>query len=467
MDRTKWLDGLRGVAATIVAFDHFFMGDIWHPFISFWAEPPEENRRIIQLPPIRILFSAHAMVTLFMVISGYAISINLIKAREQQNSHTLQRGQSFFNKLSSAVLRRVFRIYLPVLVISIISQLLFFFNLYNWTFDEGVLRGIQPLTSPFAHIKWLIIYMMDSMNMIAFEYNGGFNGQLWTMPVEYRGSCVIYLFMIGLAGWKKSLRLWVLPTLAVYFLWYGIWDIFGFLWGLWLAERAAGGYAHGDPRATEIELESDTDGDFDDSEKLLPLHRLPGQRYWKHWRALATAERMHLLSNILTGIAFVMGIHLLCLGDDGKLTPGYQWLEALNSHKWKDNWQVYHWCWKSVGAAVLVYSVSNSQMLQRPLNTRIIQYLGKISFSLYLVHQAIYHLWRDPLRNWIYLTLSGTPYPGTYDGLKNDPVSFHLTWWITGFILGPIVALSAHYYTIYVDNKCVVLTKRVEKWLTT
>lgn len=466
MDCTKWLDGLRGIAAAIVAFDHFFMGDIWQPFLSFWADPPEDNRRLIQLPPIRILFSAHAMVTLFMVISGYAISINLIRAREQHN-YTLQRGQSFLNRLSSAVMRRIFRIYLPVLVISIISQLLFFFNLYNWTFEEGVLRGIEPWSSPWAHIKWLIIYMMDSMNMIAFEYNGGFNGQLWTMPVEYRGSCVIYLFVIGLAGWKRNLRLWVLPSLAIYFLWYGIWDIFGFLWGLWLAERTVGGNDSKDHRVIDHELHTlhevnIADGnDFDDSFKFLPLHRLAGQYYWQRY---ATSSRMRIMSDILNAVAFIIGFHLLCLGDDGHLTPGYQWLEAFNSSKWKDNWQVYHWCWKSVGAALLVYAVSNSRTLQQPLNSHLIQYLGKISFSLYLVHQAMYHLLREPVRNWIYLTINGNPYPGTVGA---DPVAFHLTWWASGLVIGPIVIMASHYYTIYVDNRCVTFTKTLERWLTT
>lgn len=463
MERTTWLDGLRGIAATIVAFDHFFMGDIWYPFRSFWSDPPEENRRLIQLPPIRILFSAHAMVTLFMVISGYAISINLIKAREQQqHSHPISRGPVFFSRLSSAVLRRIFRIYLPVLVISIISQFLFFFNLYNWTFDDGVLRGIQPLTSPFAHIKWLIIYMMDSMNMIAFEYNGGFNGQLWTMPVEYRGSCVIYLFVIGLANWKRKFRLWILPLLAVYFLWYGIWDIFGFIWGLWLAESEVG-VATLEYRS-DLEhdiIENGGDDNFQEDEKILPLLWVKGK---SHWRRFATPRRMRLLSNIVTIFAFIMGYHLLCLGDDGHLTPGYQWLEHLNSSKWKENWQVYHWCWKSVGAALLVYAVNNSPILQRPLTTRFVQYLGKISFSLYLVHQAIYHLWRDPLRNWVYLIINGSPYPGNVEA---NPVSFYLTWWISGMIIAPIVAIAAHYYTIYVDHKCVVLTKRIEKLLTT
>ncbi|KAE8147171.1 acyltransferase 3 [Aspergillus avenaceus] len=438
MERTKWLDGLRGVAAAIVAVDHFFMGEVWHPFLSFWGDPPESNRRLVQLPPVRILFAAHAMVTLFMVISGYALSINVLKAR-----HTPQ----YFPRIASAVLRRPFRIYLPVLFIAIISQLLFFFNLYNWTFDEGLLKGLKPWTDPWAHLKWLFIYMTDSINIIAFEYNGGFNGQLWTMPVEYRGSNVIFLLLIGLSAWRPKLRLWSLPLLGLYFLWYGIWDIFGFIWGLWLAEKAVGAASR------------ETEGDENEKLPLFSFTCATG-KYGTWWPRSVTVSR------IITALSFILGYHFLCLGDDGHLTPGYQFLEPLQPAKWRDDWQVIHWCWKSVGAALLVYAISESKMLQRPFNTRVAQYLGKISFSLYIVHQAIYHLCRDPLRNFIWLMCDGAPYPGSVEATANDPWAFHVAWWASGMILGTVVVYASHYYTIYVDNKCVAWTKRVERWLT-
>ncbi|KAF7596875.1 hypothetical protein BBP40_011920 [Aspergillus hancockii] len=444
MERTKWLDGLRGIAAAIVAFDHFFMGEVWHPFLSFWADPPESGGRFVQLPPVRILFGAHAMVTLFMVISGYAISINILKARP---------SAQYYNRISSAVLRRVFRIYLPVLFVALISQLLFFFNLYNWTFDEGLLKGLKPWTNPWAHIKWLFLYMADSVNIIAFEYNGGFNGQLWTMPVEFRGSNVIFLLLMALSAWRPKLRLWFLPVLALYFLWYGIWDIFGFIWGLWLAEKAV---AAAPATGTTTREASD-----DDDEKL-PLFPFSSAD-WKH-RLLS--RKNFTVSRITTTIAFLIGYHLLCLGDDGHLTPGYQFLAVLQPAKWRDNWEVMQWCWKSVGAVFMVYAISESRLLQRPFNTRPVQYLGKISFSLYIVHQAIYHLWRDPLRNFIWLLANGSPYPGSIEATANDPMSFHVAWWATGVILGTVVIYASHYYTIYVDNKCVAFTKRVEKWLT-
>ncbi|KAF2647731.1 hypothetical protein K491DRAFT_699438 [Lophiostoma macrostomum CBS 122681] len=42
-----------------------------------------------------------------------------------------------------------------------------------------------------------------------------------------------------------------------------------------------------------------------------------------------------------------------------------------------------------VGAVLLVYSVSRSPSLQRIFTTELARYLGKISFSLYLVHMSI------------------------------------------------------------------------------
>jgi peptidoglycan/LPS O-acetylase OafA/YrhL len=452
MERTKWLDGLRGIAAAIVAFDHFFMSDVWHPFVSFWTDPPEGNRHIVQLPPIRIIFSAHGMVTLFMVISGYAISISLLKARNTPQ---------FLGRVSSAIVRRAFRIYLPVLVTAGLAQLLYFFDLYHWPFDEGLLAALpQPWTAPWAHIKWLLNYMAESINVIAFEYRGGLNGQLWTMPLEFRGSNVVYLLITGLSAWRAKSRLYVLPAIASFYLWYGNWDIFGFIWGLWLAEKAnAASLASDNHLHTEFEL-----AEYEDEARLrfsLPerLGLCRGKR-----RCGRNSQLRFILSRMGIGLAFVMGYYLLCLGNDGHLPPGYQFLSALHPARWGDKWDIYQWCWKSIGSAMLVYAISEFQCLQRPLNTRPVQYLGKISFALYLLHETIYQLWRNPLRDFIYSTLSGQDYGSSGEAWGADPFSFHVAWWTTGVVLGTVVMGASHYYTIHVDNRCVELARRVDRW---
>ncbi|TQB67420.1 hypothetical protein MPDQ_006048, partial [Monascus purpureus] len=174
MDRTTWLDGLRGIAAAIVALDHYFMGGVLDvAFRSFWADPPEDNRRFIQLPPIRLLFASHAMVPLFLVISGYAISINLLRARNNSSVSSAAAAAAaascegdFVRRLSSAATRRIFRIYLPVVAIASISQLLYFCNLYRWDFGDEVVWGRRPWTAPWLHVTFLTRYILDIMNII-------------------------------------------------------------------------------------------------------------------------------------------------------------------------------------------------------------------------------------------------------------------------------------------------------------
>jgi peptidoglycan/LPS O-acetylase OafA/YrhL len=458
MERTTWLDGLRGIAAAIVAFDHYFMSDVWHPFVSFWTEPPEYNRHIVQLPPIRILFSAHGMVTLFMVISGYAISISLLNARD---------GPQFLQRMSSAIVRRVFRIYLPVIITASIAQIFYFFDLYHWEFDQGLIDDLpKPWSNPWAHFTWLMHYMAESINVIASEYRGGLNGQLWTMPLEFRGSNVVYLLIIGLSGWRRRVRLIVLPTLGAFFFWWGNWDIFGFIWGLWLAEKAHGTASRENfDQDTELEM-----AEFDDTPN--PLFSLPERfnicsgkrRYkalgWRHPRSWL------VLSRVGIALVFLAGYYLLCLGNDGHLPTGYGFLSYIQSSQWKDRWHIYHFCWKELGSAMLVFGIAEFKILQRPLDTRVVQYLGKISFALYLLHETIYQLLRNPLRDFIYSSLSGgMAYETSAQAWSANPFSFHIAWWVSGILLGSLAVLCAHCYTKYVDDRCVAFAKRIDRWL--
>lgn len=451
--RTKWLDGLRGIAAAIVAFDHFFMSDIWHPFVSFWTEPPELNRHIVQLPPIRILFSAHGMVTVFMVISGYAISIGLLKD---------QTTPQFLNKVSSAIMRRAFRIYIPVLVIASLAQFFYFFDLFSWNFDDKFLERLpKPWSAPLAHVAYVLDFLAECINIVSFRYPGSLNGQLWTMPIEFRGSNIVYLLIIGLSAWRLRARLYILPVIAGFFLWYGNWDVFGFTWGLWLAERAAGiSSASGENDNTEFEM-----ADYEERpNSLITLPSSLSSCFGKHRYTFMGPKRSMALSTIATVVAFITGFYLLCLGNDGHLPPGYQFLAFLQPSRWSD-WDICHMCWKSVGAVMLVYAIGEFPLLQRPLNSWLVQYLGEISFALYLLHEMVYQVLRNPLRNFIYFMLCGKAYLDSGDAFVAHPFSFHVAWWVTGILLGSLAICAAHFYTVYVDNKCVALVKRVDRWL--
>jgi peptidoglycan/LPS O-acetylase OafA/YrhL len=430
MDRTTWLDGLRGIAAAIVATDHYFMGGVLdYAFNSFWADPPEENRRLLQLPPIRLVFAAHAMVPMFLVISGYAISINLLRLRNSSVA-------DFVRRLASAVTRRIFRIYLPVFVIAVISQLLYFCNIYQWSFGDEVVWGRKPWTAPWLHVTFVFRYMLDIMNIINFQGNPGFNGQLWTMPLEFRGSCIVYLAVLGLAFWRPQLRRLALAALMAYWFYFGLWDIFAFLTGLYLAEmRLVSGVA------------------VEDGEPKLP--------YYSGTPNIRSLD----FSTICTALCFIFGIYLVCLGDDGELPPGYLFLKLVESSRWENDWAVMSKCWKTVGSVLVVYAISQSPRLQRPLNSAPMQYLGRISFSLYLVHQSIYHLVRDPVRNFLWYIATREAYPGT-QAASEFTVPFAFAWLVGYVIMSVINIYVADVYTRYVDERCVQIAKKLDRWLT-
>jgi peptidoglycan/LPS O-acetylase OafA/YrhL len=115
---------------------------------------------------------------------------------------------------------------------------------------------------------------------------------------------------------------------------------------------------------------------------------------------------------------------------------------------------------------MLVFGIAEFKILQRPLDTRVVQYLGKISFALYLLHETIYQLLRNPLRDFIYSSLSGgMAYETSAQAWSANPFSFHIAWWVSGILLGSLAVLCAHCYTKYVDDRCVAFAKRIDRWL--
>ncbi|KAJ5702483.1 acyltransferase 3 [Penicillium malachiteum] len=154
--------------------------------------------------------------------SGYAVSIPIIASRDE---HAL--NLRFFHRICSASTRRVLRIYLPNIRILFISHLLYFMSPWK-----------EPL-SHIVHVLRRILHLLDVTNKCINNNSGSciwdnnnITFQLWTMPIEFRGSCVVYLLILTLAHWMRRPRLFALALVA--------WDLFCFVAGLFLAERDIG-----------------------------------------------------------------------------------------------------------------------------------------------------------------------------------------------------------------------------------
>lgn len=181
---TSWLDGVRGVAAFFVVFHHLAERSwacTWGPFT--FADP-----HFLQMPIVRIFYSGAAMVTVFFVVSGYALSYKPLQLTED--------SPKLFDPLASSTFRRAIRIYLPRAVINFLSVWTSYFNL----FDPGA--GAKSMDSVLGTLSWWLEVQLVGFNPFNGKSGDPFGtpllemeGAMWTIPFEYCGSIVIFVVM--------------------------------------------------------------------------------------------------------------------------------------------------------------------------------------------------------------------------------------------------------------------------------
>ncbi|WP_336786296.1 acyltransferase family protein [Paenibacillus sp. MMO-177] len=186
MRRYEELDSLRGLAALTVVFSHFI---IILNAVS-WID-------ILNYTPLRILKAGHEAVIFFFVLSGFVLSLPFY-------------GNKRFS-YSSYIIKRTCRIYIPFLIIMLISILL-----YKLVYDPdksfSALRlewWTEPLTfnTVIRHLLLVPEYMETAINPV-----------VWSLTQEMRISLIFPLVMIVVirSGWRTNLGLALALSLISY-----------------------------------------------------------------------------------------------------------------------------------------------------------------------------------------------------------------------------------------------------------
>lgn len=198
--RYEELDSLRGLAALIVVIHHCLL-----TFIVFFAAYNHEliSSSIVQLlsySPLHIIWAGSESVILFFILSGFVLSLPFLK-----NKTTTYK--SYF-------IKRFCRIYLPYIFTMFLSILLFnllkvdnpIASLSSW-FNE---MWSTPLT-----LKSALSYLL----MLGFDTHN-FNTVTWSLIHEMRISIFFPLVMIPILkyDWKKSLVIGLLTTYSLWFI---------------------------------------------------------------------------------------------------------------------------------------------------------------------------------------------------------------------------------------------------------
>ena len=397
---TAYLDGLRGVASLIVYVFHWLY--LWFPQLWKGYGSSSGATLLLQLSPLRVLHSGRSSVTIFFVISGYVLTVKTL-----QNIYRGKKEQAI-DSLAGGLFRRLFRLYLPICAATLFILVLVQLDLFQPDYTGwGAPKRLETLQSQL--LDWWITTceMIDPFRPVHGRleiYSPAYDGHLWTIPVEFKGSLVVFVLLLASILVKRWIHLLVTSTIIVLLARAGDMDNALFCAGLVLAELSL----LLPPEGGERPGPSNTTGDdallFEEDMQELKEHRTT---------FLTRIPRVFFVICRHVAIMFILAVSLHFLSypeNDGHATPGFRTMSSWAPPAYKDEFLI-QWFWNSIGSVLLIVALMYSPplgritspsagnlnqhrptpLLQRIFMTSIAQYLGKISYSLYLAHGTVNH----------------------------------------------------------------------------
>jgi peptidoglycan/LPS O-acetylase OafA/YrhL len=357
--RTSWLDGVRGVAATAVFLFHA-MG-CWAPIVPAWRADTDQTS-LLQLPFVRTIFvSGGGAVSVFFVLSGYVLT--------HRSLRLIRNGsvREVYSCVASSTFRRGFRLYLPPVLLTfceMLSTRLGYAPPLNFEFvPEPTLLGqfgdwlaetnrlVNPIQNFGGAIRGIVVHPK-------------YDAVIWTIPVEFYGSMVCYLLLFTLAGVQRTTpRMASVAVLCLLSMASGSWNIACFTAGMLIADFNL--------------------GQDDDSTTLITTTKLNTTT-----SPTNTTKRPLLWTTILLISFYILGFPTLVFPSARTSPmPGFETLRALIPASISHNMEDPARFWWSVAGIALLLSISQLPRLKAVFETYLCQYLAKISFALYLVHE--------------------------------------------------------------------------------
>jgi len=182
------------------------------------------------------------MVSLFFVISGYALSLKPLRHIRARSPAQLSAT------LSSFIFRRGIRLFLPPAISTLMIVVLLRAGLYEWTrsfaADPTYMRNVQEIhyvrlnstgeqLADWAHEMFDFVHVWD---WDAFAGSTAMDVHLWTIPVEFRASMMVFLTLLGTAGLKAWCRVGVMVGMAAFAFASVRWEMVLFYAGAIMAE---------------------------------------------------------------------------------------------------------------------------------------------------------------------------------------------------------------------------------------
>lgn len=426
---TAWLDGLRGVAAAEVVLHHYHLRFLGPDYNYAYGSIPEMYQWY-RLPFLRNYWhSAHAMVNVFFIISGFVLthrSLSLIRSKKQDK---------LYKGLSSSIFRRLVRIYLPVVPVTFLGMLMVRVGLkssgsgflpieYHTSFLGQVLdwyKATEKFFNPFHnyHDQWDIVHPYEHV--------------MWTLPLEYYGSLVCYATVLGMAQvtsfWKRSLIVCAIIYLALKRI---NWWSANFLAGTLLADVL-----------------------LSQTESAMAI------------KSVRTKFRM-TWQQIFWSIVLLWSFYLCGLPDphpDQYKLPGYDLYVSWTPRAFLEVEGGGRFWWMVAGIGFTT-AISQLRYAQSFFELRFCKYLGNISFMLYLIHTYVFDIVGKPWLAYLQSTFAIMTYNEKYKlelpvASAAGQLMIYMGFWLVMF---PVLAILSGIATRYIDQPSIRAAKTIESF---
>lgn len=427
---TAYLDGLRGWAAFLVYWHHH---NLWaHSFVlgrsgdileNAWGY--KGNYHLATFYGTRLFFTGgHLAVAIFYVISGYVLtisSLHFIHAKQPARVGDI---------VASALFRRWFRLYIPLIVTT-------FVYVTSW----HVLGLWTPQATPKATYADEVWNWYVEFKNFSFVFKEGslwpsYNGHLWSIPLEMRGSIVTYVAALTLARARTRARLLCEVALVYYFM---------YVCDAWYAAAFMSGMLQADLDLL-AKLPQATSG-FPQFLRDLEKYKTP------------IAYGCLVIAMWFSGVP----CHTNKI-EEMRANPGWYYLSYLKPQAVFDP----KWFFLPIAANCIVWAIPRLPALKAFFEGPFCQYLGYISFALYLVHGPVLATLGDRIYNavgWVSPTeeshemlagwINKFPLP-TSGALGLEPAFL-----LPNIILLPVTLTLAKFVTRFVDEPAV----KFSQWL--
>lgn len=386
--KIKYLDGLRGFAVLIVVIHHWVLA---YYGAMYYLDPAQIHTKghweiAIGHSLFVGMYSGQAFVALLFLLSAYVLSYRFF----------LQKDLSI---VKSGALRRYARLAVPNLISVLFAYIIIKVGWMQYGWEAAKITNSFWLDGFFRFEADFFLAFKQGLwdGFFAYTPELSYNPAMWTMAYELVGSFLVFSF---LALFGRLQRRWII-YFAMLMLFYDSYYL-AFVLGLMISD----------------------------------LHNSQGGKHFCEYMS-----RRSYFCWILVGIGYV----LICYFDDNRNI----WSTILNinilSMAGFDLWVFYH----SLGAMFMFTGILFLPLAQKFFEGRLMQFLGRVTYSLYLTHLTI--LYSIGCYVFLFLLQMGFSYSISVSGSL--------------VITGIASVYTAYVMTVFIDEPSIHFSRYLQKKL--